>query len=240
MYDVPMKIGGGRRVCGFLLQKELRVLGDVLFAPRRPFIAILGGAKVSDKIGVIESLLSRVDVLLIGGAMAYTFYAARGMSVGRSRCEHDKLDVARRLIEQAGDRLVLPLDSVCAAALDSGVEARVCEGAIPDDLMGFDIGPRTVEKFGEVLRRAHSILWNGPLGVFETPPYDTGTLAVARFLAEATSRGAMTVVGGGDTAAAVERAGLADEMTHISTGGGACLEFLEGKAFATIDILDEA
>ncbi len=240
MYDVPMKLGSGRRVCGFLLKKELQFLGDALHAPRRPFVAILGGAKVSDKIGVIESLLGKVDRLLIGGAMAYTFFAARGMSVGKSLCEHDKLDLARTLIDKAADKLVLPIDSVCAAELSANVEARVCEGAIPDGLMGLDIGPRSVEKFSAIARSARTIVWNGPVGAFETKPFHAGTFALAAALADATVAGATTIIGGGDSAAAVDQAHLAEKMTHISTGGGASLEFLEGKPFPTIEILDEA
>ncbi|MFO0972113.1 MAG: phosphoglycerate kinase [Phycisphaerae bacterium] len=240
MYDVPMKMGAGRRVAGFLLKRELQFLGDALFAPRRPFVAILGGSKVSDKIGVIESLLPKVDRLLVGGAMAYTFFAAQGLSVGRSRCEHDKLELARRLIEQAGDKLMLPIDSVCAAELRAEAPTRTIEGEVPADWMGLDIGPRTVERFTGVLRAARTVVWNGPLGAFETRPFDAGTRAIAVALAEATARGATTIIGGGDSAAAVEQAGLAEKMTHISTGGGASLEFLEGKSFASIDILDEA
>jgi len=240
MYDVPMKIGAGRRVCGFLLKKELQFLGDALHAPRRPFVAILGGAKVSDKIGVIESLLPKVERLIVGGAMAYTFFAARGAEVGRSLCERDKVDLALKLIDKAGDKLVLPLDSVCAAEPRAGVETKVCEGSVPSDLMGLDIGPRTIDRFAEIVRTARTIVWNGPMGAFETKPFQVGTFAVAAALAEATQKGATTIIGGGDSAAAVEQAGLAEKMTHISTGGGASLEFLEGKPFATIEILDEA
>ncbi|MCK6456525.1 MAG: phosphoglycerate kinase [Phycisphaerae bacterium] len=239
MYDVPMKIGAGRRVCGFLLQKELKFLGDALFAARRPFIAILGGAKVSDKIGVIESLLPKVDRILIGGAMAYSFFKARGQEVGRSRCEADKLDLARRLMEKAGDKLVLPSDNVCAAELAPRVATQVVGEAIPSDQMGLDVGPQTVERYRQIVLGAKTVLWNGPLGAFETPPFDAGTRALAEALAEATARGATTIIGGGDSAAAVEAAGLAERITHISTGGGASLEFLEGKSFPTIDILDE-
>jgi len=240
MYDVPMKVSAGRRVAGFLLRKELQFLGDALFAPKRPFIAILGGAKVSDKIGVIESLLPKVDRLLVGGAMAYTFFAARGMEVGRSLCERDKLDLARSLIQKSGDKLVLPIDSLCAAELAAGAATRTIEGDIPADLMGLDIGPRTIERFASIVRTARTVVWNGPLGAFETKPFHAGTMAMATALAEATKAGTITVIGGGDSAAAVEQAGLAERMTHISTGGGASLEFLEGKSFATIDILDEA
>ncbi len=240
MYDVPLLAGAGRRVCGRLVQKELRFLGDALTEPKRPFIAILGGAKVSDKIGVIESLLKKANAILIGGAMSYTFLAAKGERIGASLCERDKLGVAKRLMQAAGDRLLLPSDSVCAAKLEKNAATRVLVGGIDDGLAGFDIGPRTIERYGEAIRGAGCVVWNGPMGVFETPPFDAGTLAVGRFLADATPRGAITIIGGGDSAAAVEAAGLAEQMTHISTGGGASLEFLEGRTFASIDLLDDA
>jgi phosphoglycerate kinase len=238
MYDVPMILGPGRRVCGHLVQKELRFLGDALTQPERPFVAILGGAKVSDKIKVIENLLSRVDTILIGGAMTYTFYAARGEGVGKSLCEHDKIDLAKAIMEKAGAKMRLPSDNVCAAKLEKGADAKTIPGVIPTDLMGLDIGPATISTYESVITAARTVVWNGPMGAFEIPPFDRGTLAVAKALAQATAKGATTIVGGGDSAAAVEAAGLADRMTHISTGGGASLEFLEGKPFATIDILD--
>jgi len=240
MYDVPMKLGPGRRVCGFLVQKELKFLGEALSSPRRPFVAILGGAKVSDKIGVIESLLPKVDAILIGGAMAYTFLAAKGMSVGGSKHESDKLDLARSLLDKGVGKIRLPSDSVCAAKLEEGVSTSICAGAIGEGLLGLDIGPATVKAYADVLATAKTIVWNGPMGVFETPPFDKGTRAIAQILAEATGLGATTIIGGGDSAAAVEEAGLSAKMTHISTGGGASLEFLEGKPFKTIEILDEA
>lgn len=240
MYDVPQRLGPGRRVCGLLVEKELRFLGEALAEPRRPFVAILGGAKVSDKIAVIENLLPKVDAILIGGAMTYTFLAARGVDVGGSRCERDRLEFAADLLNQAGGRIRLPTDSVCAAAIERDVETTVITGPIDAGLMGLDIGPNTISAYGDVLRTANTVVWNGPMGVFETPPFDRGTLAIARALADATRRGATTIIGGGDSTAAVEAAGLADAMTHISTGGGASLEFLEGKPFATIDILDDA
>ena len=240
MYDVPRRISPGPCVVGHLVEKELRFLGSALAEPARPFVAVLGGAKVSDKIGVIDNLLPRVDAILIGGAMAYTFLAAQGMDVGKSLCERDQLDLAKRLLADAGGKLHLPTDSVCAAELNPNTETKVCEGAIDSDLMGLDIGPSTSEAYAATLRDAKTVVWNGPMGVFETPPFDRGTLAAARALAEATGNGATTIVGGGDSAAAVEAAGLADQMTHISTGGGASLEFLEGKPFRTIDILDDA
>ncbi len=240
MYDVPMKLGPGRRVCGHLVQKELQFLGHALEKPARPFVAILGGAKVSDKIGVIDHLLTKVDSILIGGAMVYTFFAAQGMEVGKSLCERDKLELARNLLTRAGGKLRLPVDSLCAAKIEPGVETTVASGAIPTDMMGLDIGPDTIKLYRDLIRPAKTIVWNGPMGVFETPPFDRGTVAVAEAMAEATQAGATTIIGGGDSAAAVEQAGLADKMTHISTGGGASLEFLEGKPFATIEILDDA
>lgn len=240
MYDVPMMLGAGRRCCGRLVEKELRFLGDALSRPARPFVAILGGAKVSDKIGVIESLLPKVDAILIGGAMAFTFLASKGMRVGDSLCERDKLEIAKALLEKSAGKIHLPIDGVCAAKLEANVAPKIVAGEIESGLAGFDIGPGTVSAFRDVLETAKTVVWNGPMGVFETPPFNTGTLAIARALADATSRGAITIIGGGDSSAAVEAAGLADKMTHISTGGGASLEFLEGKPFATIELLDEA
>lgn len=240
MYDVPNILGPGRRVCGHLVQKELKFLGDALSNPARPFVAILGGAKVTDKIGVIESLLPNVDALLIGGAMSYTFLASKGIRVGGSLCERDKLELARTLLEKGGGKIRLPIDSVCAEKLEDHVATKTIAGEIPDGLSGFDIGPGTVLAYRDVLTTAGTIVWNGPMGVFEKPPFDAGTLAIATTLADATQRGAVTIIGGGDSSAAVEAAGLADHMTHISTGGGASLEFLEGKSFATIDLLDDA
>ena len=239
MYDVPQRMGPGRRAIGFLVEKELRYLGEALASPQRPFVAVLGGAKVSDKIGVIRNLLGKVDGVLIGGAMMFTFWAAQGRTIGRSLCEHDKLDLARELLEAGGERLVLPVDTVAAAELKPGVATQVCEGEVPGELMGLDIGPKTVELFADKLRDAKTIVWNGPLGAFETPPFDAGTKAIAQRIAEATDRGATSIIGGGDSAAAVEQAGLAERMTHISTGGGASLKFLEGRKFDPIEIIDE-
>lgn len=240
MYDVPQLMPAGCRAVGFLVEKELQYLGQILENPRRPFIAILGGAKVSDKIAVIRNLLRRVDAILIGGAMTYTFWAAQGKAVGKSLCEHDMLDLARELLAEGGKRIILPLDSVAASELKAGVPTRAVTGEIPPDLMGLDIGPQTLADYRRRIEEAATIFWNGPVGAFETPPFDQGTLALARALADATARGAVTVIGGGDSAAAVEQAGLADRMTHISTGGGASLEFLEGRPFKTIEILDNA
>lgn len=240
MYDVPQLMPAGNRVVGLLVEKELRYLGQALESPKRPFIAILGGAKVSDKIGVIKNLLRRVDDILIGGAMTYTFWAAQDRSIGKSLCERDKLDLARELLAQAGGKLHLPVDSVAAPELKKGVRPKIVDGELPPDLMGLDIGPRTFKAFKQLVDQAGTIVWNGPLGVFETEPFDIGTAALARAVAQATDRGAITIVGGGDSAAAVEKIGLTDRMTHVSTGGGASLKFLEGKRFDPIEVLDEA
>jgi len=240
MYDVPALLGPGKRAVGFLVQKELDYLGTALESPQRPFVAILGGAKVSDKIKVIRNLLKKVDKVLIGGAMTYTFRAAQGIPVGKSLCERDAIGLAKELLAEAGDKLMLPTDSVCAPELKAGAPSQVLSGAIPDDLEGLDIGPETLKTSGAVLATAKTVVWNGPVGAFEYKPFDKGTLAIAELLAKATARGAITVIGGGDSAAAIEQAGLAEQMSHISTGGGASLEFLEGKPFATIEIIDNA
>lgn len=240
MYDVPERLGPGRRVIGSLVAKELQYLGDALVRPARPFVAILGGAKVSDKIGVIRSLLKSADHVLIGGAMTFTFWAAQGIAIGRSRCETEKLELARQLLSEARDKLHLPTDSVAASELRAGVSPRVVRGALPDDLMGLDIGPDSLATYRETLGRARTIFWNGPVGAFETPPFEAGTFAVARMIAEATRGGAVSVIGGGDSAAAIDAAGLSDAVTHISTGGGASLEYLEKGRFETIDLLDDA
>lgn len=239
MFDVPQLLPREDRAIGLLVERELRYLGQALEAPERPFVAILGGAKVSDKIGVIQNLLDRVDSILIGGAMMFTFWAAQGREVGRSLCERDQLDLARRLIEQGGERLVLPDDAVAAPALRRGVETRTVEREIPADLMGLDVGPDTVERYRGIILDAKTIVWNGPVGAFETEPFDKGTRAVAEAIAVATDGGAISVVGGGDSAAAVEQGGLAGRMSHISTGGGASLKFLEGKSFAPLEVIDE-
>jgi phosphoglycerate kinase len=240
MYDVPRRLPRGTRAMGLLVETELRYLGEALERPRRPFVAILGGAKVSDKIELIRRLLERVDRILIGGAMTYTFWAAQGLSVGKSLCERDKLALARELLAQAGPRLQLPTDSVVGPELRVGVETRVVEGALPPDALGLDIGPATVQAFTQAIRAAGTILWNGPLGAFETPPFDRGTMEIARQVAVATDAGALSIIGGGDSAAAVEQAGVAERMSHVSTGGGAALTFLEGRAFEAIEVLDES
>jgi phosphoglycerate kinase len=240
MYDVPQLVPTGGRVVGFLVEKELLYLGQAVQSPKRPFIAILGGAKVSDKIGVIRNLLKKVDHILIGGAMTYTFWAAQDRSIGKSLCERDKLDLARELLAEAAGKLHLPVDSIAAPDLKTGVKATIVEGELPADLMGLDIGPRTFKEFKQLVDQAGTIVWNGPVGAFEIEPFDTGTFALARAIAAATERGAVTVIGGGDSAAAVEKIGLTDRMTHVSTGGGASLKFLEGKRFEPLEVIDEA
>ena len=228
-------------VAGLLMQKELEYLGDALSNPVRPFVAILGGAKISGKIDVIERLLPKVDALLVGGAMACTFYRAMGLETGKSLVEEDRVQMAKALLDRAGMRLTLPHDAVVAPSLERAQEARVvARDAIPKDEAMFDIGPRSVDSYSRAIASAKTVIWNGPMGVFETPPFDRGTRAIARATAAATARGATTIVGGGDSAAAVAEAGLEKQMSHVSTGGGASLEFLEGKPLPGVEILDEA
>ena len=215
-------------VSGFLIQKELEIMGGALNNPKRPFVAVLGGAKVSDKIGVINNLLEKADTIIIGGGMAYTFKKAQGMEIGTSLLEADRLDYAREMIEKAaakGVKFLLPSDNLCAKEFSKDAEPVLAEGNIPADLMGMDIGPKTVEEFCSAVKGAGTVVWNGPMGVFEFPAFAEGTRAMAKAVAES---GAITIVGGGDSAAAVEQLGFADKITHISTGGGASLEFLEG------------
>lgn len=225
-------------VCGFLIEKELDVMGTALSEPARPFVAILGGAKVSDKIGVIENLLDKVDALIIGGGMAYTFLAAQGYNIGTSLCEKDKLDLAKSLLEQAsakGIKFLLPDDSVVADRFAADAESRLIEAkSIPADWMGLDIGPATIEKYSAEIKDARTVVWNGPMGVFEFDRFAEGTREIARAVAASES---VSIIGGGDSAAAVELLGFAQQVTHISTGGGAALEFLEGKVLPGIDCL---
>ena len=225
-------------VSGFLIEKELEFLGGALENPKRPFVAILGGAKVSDKIGVIENLLDKVNALIIGGGMAYTFFKAQGLNIGTSICEEDKLDLAKEILEKAKQKnveLVLPVDNKVAKEFSADSEyIEVPSNEIPDGYMGLDIGTKTIEKFKSVLKDAKTIVWNGPLGVFEFDRFAIGTNEVAKILADLD---ATTIIGGGDSAAAIEKLGLADKMTHISTGGGASLEFLEGKDLPGISCL---
>ncbi len=214
---------------GYLMKREITYLSRLLDNPDHPFVAILGGAKVSDKIGVIRNLLPRVDRLLIGGAMSYTFLKALGHSVGASRVEEDRVEEARQLYEEADGKILLPVDHVVAPAFSNEAPSQVVEGDIPDGLMGLDIGPKTVERYRAEILQARTVVWNGPMGVFEMPSFARGTFAIAEALAEATDHGALTVVGGGDSVAAITQAGYADRVSHVSTGGGAMLEFLEGK-----------
>jgi phosphoglycerate kinase len=227
-------------VAGLLMEKELEYLGATLANPQKPFIAILGGAKISGKIDVIEALLPKVDGLLIGGAMANTFYKAMGLETGKSLVEPDRVELAKSLLDRAAYRLTLPHDAVVAPSLDQADEAHpVRRDAIPPNEAMFDIGPDTIRSYGRAIASAKTVLWNGPMGVFETPPFDAGTKAVAEAMAEATAKGATTIVGGGDSAAAVAEAGLERRMSHVSTGGGASLEFLEGKPLPGVDALED-
>jgi phosphoglycerate kinase len=226
-------------VAGLLMEKELDYLGRTLESPARPFVAVLGGSKISGKIDVIHNLLPRVDRLLVGGAMAFTFFRAQGREVGRSLVEADRVEMARELLSgPAAGKLVLPSDTLAATVLDGSAPGRVFSvEAMPADLAGGDIGPATAAEYAGILRGARTILWNGPMGVFEVPAFAQGTLSVAHALAEATKAGAVTVVGGGDSAAAINQAGLESAVSHVSTGGGASLEFLEGKTLPGVGAL---
>jgi phosphoglycerate kinase len=231
-----------KSAAGLLMEKELRYLGKALQNPEEPFIAILGGAKVSDKIAVIQNLMSKVDTLLIGGAMAYTFLKAQGEQVGKSRIEEDRLDLARQLLQEAKDhklKFLLPVDHVVADRIDVNAVVHIVNSGqpIPPNMMGLDIGPQTIELFSEEVSRARTIIWNGPMGVFEVSPFSKGTFKIARAIAE--NAGAISIVGGGDSVSAVHAAGVADKMTHISTGGGASLEFMEGKKLPGVEALTE-
>jgi phosphoglycerate kinase len=227
-------------VAGLLMERELEYLGKALANPERPFVAILGGAKISGKIDVIEQLVPRVDALLIGGAMACTFYRAMGLETGKSLVEEDRIDMARSLIERSGTRIILPHDAVVAPSADDGSKAHAVprDGIPPGEAM-FDIGPRTAESYARGIASAKTVIWNGPMGVFEKPPFDKGTVAIAEAMAAATDRGATTIVGGGDSAAAIARLELEDRISHVSTGGGASLEFLEGKKLPGVEALDD-
>lgn len=236
-----MKQAGRPAVAGLLMDRELRFLGDTLQNPGRPFTAILGGAKISGKIDVIEALLPRVDHLLIGGAMANTFFRALGLETGTSLVEPERVDMARDLLERAGEKIVLPVDAVVAGEAKPGARTwLLARDEVPPEGSILDIGPKSVATFRDFIERSRTILWNGPMGLFEIDDFAEGTIGVAKAVADATQRGAVTVVGGGDTAAAVEAAGVADRVTHVSTGGGASLEFLEGRTLPGVAILDEA
>lgn len=227
-------------VSGFLMETELKYLGDALARPKRPFISVMGGAKISGKIDLIEALLPKVDQVLIGGAMACTFFKAMGLETGNSLVEPDRVELAKTLLERAGDKLVLPRGGVVAPELREGITTiTVTRDRIPPGFAVLDIDPATAKDFGDRIRSAGTVVWNGPMGVFETPPFDQGTRSIARAMADATKRGAVTIVGGGDSAAAVAQAGLASQVSHVSTGGGAALEFLEGKTLPGVAALDD-
>ena len=227
----------GKAAAGYLMEKEIKFLGDAVDNPERPFVAILGGAKVSDKIGVIDNLLDKADKIIIGGGMAYTFYAAKGIKVGNSLVEKGKIDVAKQIVDKAGDKLVLPIDNVVADKFNNDADTKVVEGDIDNGWMALDIGPKSVEEFKNVLKDAKTVVWNGPMGVFEMPNFAKGTLEIGKFLGTLTD--ATTIVGGGDSTAAVKELGVADKLTHISTGGGASLTYLEGNELPGIAAISD-
>ncbi len=238
MVAVPqaMKAAGKPAVCGFLVEKEIKYLTDAIAEPKRPFVAILGGAKVSDKITVIDNLLKICDKVLIGGAMAYTFFLAQGKTVGGSLVEQDRVADAKRMLEAGGDKLMLPVDTHCGDAFSGDCNKQIAEGDIADGYQGLDIGPKSIDLFCNAVKDAGTVVWNGPMGVFEMPPFDAGTKAVAQAIADSN---ATSIIGGGDSAAAIQQLGFADKVSHVSTGGGASLEMLEGKKFASVELLDE-
>jgi phosphoglycerate kinase len=237
MVAVPEQFSPDRRAIGFLVEKELRILESLLGHPQHPYVAVMGGAKVSDKISVIENLLKQVDRLLIGGAMTYTFMKAQGKAVGQSKIEADKLDVANHILQLAGDKLVLPMDHLVASKPEAGAETRVVgAAAIPDGWFGMDIGPATIAEYSAIIKRAGTVVWNGPMGKFEVEAFAQGTKAIAAALAASP---AVTVVGGGESAEAIEKYGLAERVSHVSTGGGAFLESLEGKSFNSLKVIPD-
>ncbi|WNY95283.1 phosphoglycerate kinase [Limosilactobacillus fermentum] len=227
----------GKAAAGFLMEKEIKFLGDAVTNPVRPFVAILGGAKVSDKIGVINNLLDKADKIIVGGGMTYTFYAAKGIKIGNSLVEEDKIDVAKEILEKAGDKLVLPVDNVVADKFANDANTKVVEGDIDDGWMALDIGPKSIEEFKKVLADSKTVVWNGPMGVFEMSNFAKGTLEVGQFLG--TLEGATTIVGGGDSTAAAKQLGISDKLTHISTGGGASLAYLEGNVLPGIAAISD-
>ena len=237
MVAVPEQFKPEDRALGFLVEKELQILDTLLGEPKKPMIAVMGGAKVSDKILVIENLLPKIDKLLVGGAMTYTFLKAQGHQTGKSRVEADRLDEAKRLLELAGDKLVLPVDHLVADGIEATAKTQIVKGSdIPEGLFGLDIGPATIAKYGEIIATAGTVVWNGPMGKFEDEPFRAGTRGVAQAMAASS---AITVVGGGETAEAVEQFGLADKVSHVSTGGGAFLESLEGKSFNSLKVVPD-
>ena len=230
---------GGPAVAGFLVEKEIKYLHEAVSDPARPFVAILGGVKVSDKIKLISSLLDKVDRIIIGGAMAYTLLKSQGVPVGKSLVEEDQVGPMKALLERAGDKIVLPDDNIVTDDFDTG-KPQVIDGlGMADDMQGMDIGPETIKKFSAIIEGAKTVVWNGPMGVFEKPDYAAGTRAIAEAVAAATDAGGVSVIGGGDSAAAVDQMGLEDRMTHVSTGGGASLAYLEGKPMPALDVLDQ-
>jgi len=238
MVAVPQAMEGKPKVVGALVEKEIKYLQEVISSPARPFVAILGGAKVSDKIKVIDNLLGICDHVLIGGAMAYTFSLAKDGKVGDSLVEPDKVELAKSLIEQAGDKMRLPVDTHCGDAFDKDCNKQVCAaGEIADGFEGLDIGPESAKQFAEIIKSAKTVVWNGPMGVFEMPPFDEGTKTVAQAIADSE---AVSIIGGGDSAAAISQLGFEDQVTHVSTGGGASLAMLEGKSFPAVELLDDA
>lgn len=244
MYGVPKAIQkkGGVALAGFLVEKEIKYLSDAVLNPVRPFVAILGGAKVSDKIAVIENLINKVNTIIVGGGMAYTFYKALGRNIGKSLLEADKVELAATLLEKAkaaGVDVMLPIDNIVADKFDANAATRVAGLDIEDGWMALDIGPDTAKRYAAAVRNAKTVVWNGPMGVFEMEAFSNGTFAVARAMADATKTGASTIIGGGDSAAAIAKAGLADQVTHVSTGGGASLEYLEGKELPGVAVLSE-
>ena len=237
MVAVPQAMEGKPRVVGFLVAKEIQYLADAIGNPERPFVAILGGAKVSDKITVINNLLGICDKVLIGGAMAYTFALAKGGNVGKSLVEPDKVELAAELIAQGGDKLILPVDTHCGDDFSADCNKQVVPfGAIADDFEGLDVGPETAEAYAAILADAKVVVWNGPMGVCEMPPFDAGTKRVAEAIA---ASDATSIIGGGDSAAAIQQLGFADQVSHVSTGGGASLAMLEGRSFAAVELLDD-
>jgi phosphoglycerate kinase len=238
MVGVPQAMQGRPEVSGFLVAKEIKYLTDVIDDPEHPFVAIMGGKKVADKIKAIRKILSSCDQILIGGAMAYTFSLAQGGKVGKSYVVEKDVPLAKELLAEGKDKLVLPVDTHCGDKFAADCNKKVFPlGEIPDGWEGLDIGPQTVKKYAQIIKKSRTIVWNGPMGVFEMPPFDEGTRSVAQAIAES---GAVSIVGGGDSAAAIEQLGFADRVTHVSTGGGASLEMLEGEKFLSVELLDNA
>jgi len=238
MYALPKAMGSKPKTCGFLVEKEIKYLSSAIANPARPFVAIIGGKKVSDKIMVIQNLLSICDKVLIGGAMAYTFNLAKGEKVGDSLVEADKVDLAKELMASGGNKLVLPSDTHCSDKFAADGDKKVVKaGQVPDGYQGLDIGPETAKQYADIVKGAKTVVWNGPMGVSEMPPFDFGTKTVAQAIADSDS---MSIIGGGDSAEAIQRLGFADKVSHVSTGGGASLEMLEGKKFKAVDVLDNA